>query len=248
MPTLPVVNFPGFTAVSGTLLNASTVLIGALIGLSIGNRLPERIRSSLFTVLGLFTIFVGISNALKSANPLIVLGSLLIGTLIGEIINIDGGLKALGDWAQKRFSRGGSRFSEGFVTSSLIFCVGPLTILGSLENGLTGDTTKLAIKSVLDGFAAIGFAATLGGGVLLSVLTILVVQGSLSLFAGALAPLLGQGSPALLELTATGGVILIALGINLLDLRQIRAASMLPALLLAPVLVGITSAIKLPVH
>jgi len=127
--------------------------------------------------------------------------------------------------------------SEAFVTSSLVFCVGPLTILGSLDNGLSGDPTKLVIKSTLDGFAALAFGATLGWGVLLSVFTILIFQSAISLGAGALAPVLGSGSEALIELTATGGLILIAIGLRLLKIRELRTANFLPALVVAPLLV-----------
>ena len=173
MPELPSFLMP----ISGTLLNALTVLIGGTIGALIGDRLPERMHDSLFGALGLFTILIGLSNALATKNPLILLGALLIGTVIGEALNIDAGLRALGDFFQRRLKGMGSTVSEAFVTSSLVFCVGPLTILGSLDNGLVGDPTKLVIKSTLDGFAALAFGATLGWGVLLSVFTILTLSG-----------------------------------------------------------------------
>jgi uncharacterized membrane protein YqgA involved in biofilm formation len=147
-------------------------------------------------------------------------------------------MRALGDFFQRRLKGMGSTVSEAFVTSSLVFCVGPLTILGSLDNGLVGDPTKLVIKSTLDGFAALAFGATLGWGVLLSVFTVLIFQGAISLGAGALAPVLGSGSEALIELTATGGLILIAIGLRLLKIRELRTANFLPALVVAPLLVG----------
>jgi uncharacterized membrane protein YqgA involved in biofilm formation len=234
MPELPSFLMP----ISGTLLNALTVLIGGTIGALIGDRLPERMHDSLFGALGLFTILIGLSNALATKNPLILLGALLIGTVIGEALNIDAGLRALGDFFQRRLKGMGSTVSEAFVTSSLVFCVGPLTILGSLDNGLVGDPTKLVIKSTLDGFAALAFGATLGWGVLLSIFTILLFQGAISLAAGTLAPVLGSGSEALIELTATGGLILIAIGLRLLKIRELRTANFLPALVVAPLLVG----------
>jgi uncharacterized membrane protein YqgA involved in biofilm formation len=234
MPALP----PFLIPVSGTLLNALTVLVGGTIGALIGGRLPERMHDSLFGALGLFTILIGLSDALTTKNPLILLGALLIGTVVGEALNLDAGLRALGDFFQRRLSGLGSTVSEAFVTSSLVFCVGPLTILGSLDNGLTGDPTKLIIKSTLDGFGALAFGATLGWGVLLSVFTILLFQGAISLAAGTLAPVLGSGSEALIELTATGGLILIAIGLRLLKLRELRTANFLPALVVAPLLVG----------
>jgi uncharacterized membrane protein YqgA involved in biofilm formation len=227
-----------FNSVSGTLLNALTVLLGGLIGVVIGDRLPKRMHESLFAALGLFTVLIGLLDALATKNPLILLGSLLIGTVIGEAINIDAGLNWLGERVQRRFAREGSTLAEAFVTSSLVFCVGPLSILGALDNGLTGDTTKLVVKATLDGFAALAFGATLGPGVLLSILTILLYQGALSLGASALAPILTANQEALVELTATGGLILVAIGLRLLKIRELRAANFLPALLMAPLLVA----------
>jgi uncharacterized membrane protein YqgA involved in biofilm formation len=244
MPYVPSYLLP----VSGTLLNALTVLVGGTIGALIGNRLPERMHDSLFSALGLFTILIGLIDAIATKNPLILLGALLIGTVIGEALNIDGGLRAVGDFFQARLSGMGSTISEAFVTSSLVFCVGPLTILGSLDNGLTGDSTKLVIKSTLDGFAALAFGATLGWGVLLSVITILLFQGAISLSAQALAPVLGPGSETLVELTATGGIILVAIGLRLLKIRELRTANFLPALVVAPLLVAAVSLWQTYVH
>ena len=226
-----------FSAVNGTLLNALTVLIGGTLGALIGDRLPQRVHDALFGVLGLFTALIGLMDALTTKNALIVLGALLIGALIGEALNIERGLEALGDWAQKRLARPGSTLSEAFVTASLIFCVGPLSVLGPLENGLSGDTTKLAIKATLDGFAAMAFGATLGWGVLLSIITVLVYQGAISLLANVIAPALTATPGALTELTAAGGLILVALGLKLLKLRDLRVANWLPALVVAPLLV-----------
>lgn len=227
-----------FSSVDGTLLNALTVLVGGVLGTFIGNRLPARIQESLFGVLGLFTALIGLMNALTTKNPLILLGSLLLGTILGEALNLDRGLQRLGDWAQRRLARPGSTVSEAFVTSSLVFCVGPLSILGALDNGLSGDTTKLAIKATLDGFAALAFSATLGWGVLLSIFVILLYQGGLSLGASAIAPLLNTYPNTITELTAAGGLILVALGLKLLKIRELRVANFLPALVVAPLLVA----------
>jgi uncharacterized membrane protein YqgA involved in biofilm formation len=158
--------------------------------------------------------------------------------LLGEIINIERGLERAGDWAQKKLARPGSTLSEAFVTASLIFCVGPLSILGSLDNGLNGDTTKLVIKATLDGFASLAIGATLGWGVLLSIGVILVYQGGLSLLAHIIAPALNANPDAITELTATGGLILTAIGLKLLKLRDLRVANWLPALVVAPLLVA----------
>jgi len=230
-----------FAAVTGTLINALTVLVGGLAGTFLGNRLPQRIQESLFGALGLFTLLVGLADplsALKTLNPLVLLGALVIGTIIGEAMDIEGRLQWFGDRVQARLAREGSTLSEAFV-SSLVFCVGPLSILGALDNGLNGDITKLAIKSTLDGFGALAFSAALGGGVLLSIGTILIYQGAISLSAGALAPLLNANPQLITALTATGGLILVAIGIKLMKIRDPRPANMLPALLIAPALVAL---------
>src|SRR5207253_4903926 len=176
--------------VSGTLLNVLTVLVGGSIGLLVGGRLPERLQSTIMGGLGLATMLIGIQNGLTTQNPLILLGSILLGGIVGELLRLDFRLDSLGAYLQKRLARSGrgaSTFSEAFVTSSLVFCVGPLTVLGSILNGVNGDIKLLAIKSLLDGFAAFAFAATLGWGVLMSAVTVLVFQGALSLAAFAMA-------------------------------------------------------------
>lgn len=227
------------TAVNGTLLNALTVLVGGVFGSLVGNRLPQRVHDSLFGVLGLFTVLIGLLGALATKNPLLLLGSLLIGTLLGELINIESGLEHLGDWLQRKLARSNSTLSEAFVTASLVFCVGPLSILGSLDNGLSGDTTKLVIKATLDGFAAIAFGATLGWGVLLAIITVLLYQGGLSLGAHELAPLLTAHAETITEMTAVGGLILVAVGLKLLKIRELRVANFLPALVVSPLLVTV---------
>jgi uncharacterized membrane protein YqgA involved in biofilm formation len=223
-------------SVNGTLLNAATVIVGTLLGLLIGNRLPQRVQDTLFGAIGLVTLLIGVAAALTTRNPLIVLGSMLLGGLLGELLRLEDGLQRLGDAIERRAARPGSSVSAAFVTSSLVFCVGPLSILGSLANGLSGTIDDLAIKAMLDGFAAIAFAATLGWGVLFSVLTILIYQGGISLAAQALKPLVDANPGALVELNAVGGVILMALGFKLLKIRELRVANYLPALAIAPLL------------
>lgn len=232
----------------GTLLNALTVLIGGTIGSLLGNRFPTRVQETVFAALGLFTLAIGISSSLATGNPLIVLGSLLIGAFIGEFLKLDLRLESLGVWLQKRFTKNeeagaAGRFVQGFVIASLVFCVGPLTIQGAIEDGLLGDYTKLAIKSMLDGFAALAFSATLGPGVLASVIVILGFQGTLSLLAG-----LGSNfftDPMIAEMTATGGVVLLAIGLRLLNLKEIRAVNLLPALFVAPAGVALMDLLKI---
>lgn len=170
----------------GTLLNVATVLIGGAVGLLLGARLPERVRQTVVAGLGLFTLAYGLQMFLKTQNALVVLGSLLIGALLGEWWRIEDRLAGLGRWLEQRFSsqKGAqNRFVRGFLTASLVFCVGPMTILGAVQDGLTGDFSTLAVKAVLDGFAALAFASSLGVGVLFSVLVIIVYQGALTLLA-----------------------------------------------------------------
>jgi len=227
---------------TGTLLNIATVLIGGIIGLIFGARIPEKLKATVIAAMGLFVAAMGMQMFMKTENPLIVLGSLLIGTLLGEWLRIEDGLQNLGKILEQRFSKegddGSNRFVRGFLTASLLFCVGPMTILGSIQDGLTGDYNLLAVKSVLDGFAALAFTSTLGIGVMFSTIIILAYQGGISLLAAQLNAVV---TPAMMnELTATGGVILIGLAISsLLEIKKIRVGNMLPGLLIAPVIVWI---------
>jgi uncharacterized protein len=230
---------------TGTLLNIATVLIGGMLGLFFGARISEQFKSSVIAGMGLFAFAMGVQMFLKTENPLIVLGSLLIGVLLGEWWRIEDGLRNLGTWLEKRIARdespeGSARFVRGFLTASLLFCVGPMTILGSIQDGLTGDYSLLAVKSVLDGFAALAFTSTLGIGVLFSSLVILIYQGGISLLAGALSVIVTNAMMA--EMTATGGVILMGLAISsLLEIKPIRVGNFIPALAVAPLIVWILS-------
>jgi len=237
---------------TGTLLNVVAVLIGATIGVLVGARMPRRLQETLTDGLGLFTLVIGAALALglfldanaSISSQLAVLGALLLGALLGELLRLSDRLDSLGAWAQQRLARGDerSRFSEGFVTASLVFCVGPLTILGSVQNGLTGDISLLAIKSLLDGVASIAFAAALGAGVYLAALTVLVVQGGIATAAW----LVGSGldAPSVAAVTATGGLLLIGVGLRLLDIKQVRLVNFLPALLLAPIFVTLADLVS----
>jgi uncharacterized membrane protein YqgA involved in biofilm formation len=223
--------------VTGTLINAAAVLVGGSLGLLFGARLPDRLKTTVISGMGLFTAGLGLQMFLKTGNPLIVLGSLIIGILLGEWWRIEGRLEHLGEALERRFTRGPAP-----LVTSLLFCVGPLTILGSIQDGLTGDYTLLAVKSVLDGFAAMAFASTLGVGVLFSVLTILVYQGGISLLArwttSGLDPQVIAANAIVTEMTATGGLILLGLAISsLLEIKRIRVGNFLPALGVAPLIV-----------
>jgi len=231
---------------TGTLLNIATVLIGGTLGLLFSTRLSDRLRKTVVAGLGLFTLAYGIDNFLKTQNPLIVLGSLLIGGVLGEWARIEDGLQRLGEILEARFTvkdPSSGRFVRGFLTASLVFCVGPMTILGSIQNGLTGDYSMLAIKSVLDGFAALAFASSLGVGVLFSVLVIFVYQGGISLLAAQLNTVMT--SPMMTEMTAVGGILLMGIAISsLLEIKPIRVGNFLPALILAPLIVAILAFLK----
>jgi uncharacterized membrane protein YqgA involved in biofilm formation len=236
---------------TGTIINIITVLIGGTLGLLFGARLPDRLKATVIAGMGLFTAAIGIQMFLGTENPLIVLGALLIGALLGEWWKIEDGLQNLGRVLEERFTRDSepasaagtatsTNFVRGFLTASLLFCVGPMTILGSIQDGLTGNYGLLAVKSVLDGFASLAFASTLGVGVLFSTLVILVFQGGISLLAVQLNALVT--TPMLNEMTATGGVILMGLAISsLLEIKKIRTGNFLPALAVAPLIVWILS-------
>ena len=230
----------------GTLINILTVLVGGGIGTLLGSRLPERIRETVLHGLGLVTLVVGIHLTLETQNILIVMGSVLVGGMLGEWWRIDAGLERVSEWLHARVAkRLGNRplghFTEGFVTASLVFCVGPMTILGSIQDGLTGDYSLLAIKSLLDAFSALAFASSLGIGVLFAALTILIYQGGLSLLAGLAQNILTD--PMIAEMTATGGVLILAIGFMLLDIKRIRVANLLPALVIAPAIVALLTAL-----
>ena len=230
----------------GTILNVIAVLIGGALGTALGQRLSDKMRQTVLHGLGLVTIAVGLRMALDTANILIVMGSVLLGGMLGEWWRIEDRLQAAGDRLQDRMGVGESgTLAQGFVTASLIVCVGPMTILGSIRDGLTGDYSLLAIKSLLDGFAALALASSLGIGVLFSAVTVLVFQGGLSL----LARLAQVGmTPAMIaEMTATGGVIIMGIGLILLDIKRIRVASYLPGILIAPAIVAILTALGLPI-
>jgi uncharacterized protein len=222
----------------GTLINTLAVLIGAGIGTLVGARLPEGMRQTAMYAVGLVTVLVGIQSFLRFDNPLVPLVSVILGLVVGELLGIDGRLKRFGDALERRFSKdGGSTVSRAFVTTSLLFCVGPLTFLGSLQDGISGDYRLLALKSALDFVASLSFASVLGWGVLLSAGSVLVVQGGLTL-AGALFGAF-MDKPMILAMTSTGGVLLVGLGLGLLELKEVRVANMLPALVVAPLLVAL---------
>ena len=253
--------FPGF----GTLLNVAAVLAGASLGVLVGHRLPTRTRDVVTDALGLVTLLVAATSAAvvvgpefiglvgDSATVLVVLGALLIGGVVGSLLRIEARLEGLGAVLQRRFTRRRSRpeepgveerrrFIEGYVSASLLFCVGPLTVLGSLSDGLGRGIDQLALKSVLDGFASIAFAASLGWGVAAAAITVLAVQGSITVLGVALDGLLPDGHVA--SITATGGLLLVGVALRLLRIKQLPVGDLLPALLVAPLLAQLVAVLR----
>ncbi|HEY7043726.1 MAG TPA: DUF554 domain-containing protein [Nocardioidaceae bacterium] len=247
--------FRGF----GTVVNVATVLLGSSIGVLLGHRLSQRTRDVVTDALGLVTLLVAALSAFAVTDPdlrdavgdsapvLIVLGSLLIGGIIGSLVQIEYRLESLGGWLQRRLTHASDseerrRFVEGFVAASMLFCVGPLTILGSLSDGLGNGADQLLIKATLDGFAAIAFASSFGWGVAASALVVAVVQGSLTLLGAAVGEVLPD--PHLLAVTATGGLLLAGLGLRLLQIKQIPVGDLLPALFVAPLLTAVVVGLR----
>lgn len=244
---------------SGTAVNVLTVLAGSSVGVLAGNRLPTRTRDLVTDALGLVTLLIAGMSAMAvddaslaakvgpHAPLLIVLGSLVIGGIVGSLLRLEQRVEGLGGWLQGRLagetdSAERARFIEGFVTASLVFCTGPLTILGSLSDGLGHGADQLYLKATLDGFAAVAFASSFGWGVAASALTVLVVQGSITAVGAALGNVLPDAQLA--AITAAGGLMLVGVALRLLRMREIAVADLLPGLLVAPLLVGVVAAFR----
>lgn len=228
----------GSNVMVGTIINIGSIVAGSLVGVAVGARLPERVRQTVLNGLGLLTVLVGLQMALGTKNVMIVLGAILLGGILGEMLSLHDGLERLGTFLQSALAKDRNPlFGEGFVTASLVFCIGPMAILGSIQDGMTGDYRLLAVKSALDGFAAVAFAASLGWGVALSAVSILLYQGSITLFASTFSRVLTE--PMIVEMTATGGLIIVGISLRLLDLKDVRLASFLPALAIAPLIVAL---------
>jgi uncharacterized protein len=239
-----------WTKTSGTWINIFTVAIGTTLGLTLKNRLSKKMQLIITQGIGLITIWLGLSMAntmsqVKAGNLAgVILGllAMVIGGIIGEILEIEEKLTGIGNYLKQKF-RGQGRFTEGFVASSLLFCVGPITLIGCLNNGLTGDNTLLTIKATMDGIVSIALANIYGIGVGCSILVLLIYQGGLSLAAGAIAVNLPNpaSSPDILLATGVGGLIIVAIGLNLLEITKIRVASFLPAIALSPIVYHIAN-------
>ena len=221
----------------GTLINTATVLVGGTVGIAMGNKIPERVRTIVVQVIGMLTIGLGLSDLLKTHNMVFPLLGMVIGAVIGEVLRIEDRLEGMGEVIRKRFAKRQEPgpFISGFVTATLLFCIGPLTILGAIQDA-SGETPQLyIIKGTLDGFMSVIFGAIHGVGVLFSAVSVFVVQGTLTLFGTQLDSLLNDRMR--IELFATGGLAVMAIGLNLLDIKKIRLGSLLPGLIMTPVLV-----------
>lgn len=245
----------------GTVVNVSTILVGSTIGVLVGHRFPERTRTVVTDALGLVTLVIAGSSAIAvndaslraavgdSAPMLIVLGALLIGGIGGSLLRLEERLEGVGGWLQRRLGGSGhhgtasrTRFIQGFVTASLIFCVGPLALLGSIDEGLGRGSDQLFLKSVLDGFASIAFAASFGWGVAAAALAVLTVQGAFTALGAVVGNVLPDAEVA--SMTATGGILLIGVALRLLNLKQIKVVDLLPALVVAPLLTAAIAATR----
>lgn len=223
----------------GTLINTATVIAGGGVGVLVGHRIPEAIRTVVVQVIGMVTLVMGVDYVLQSHNLVFPLVGTVVGAVIGELMRVERGLERLGAWLKRRFTRGGeeSRFVTGFVTATLLFCIGPMTVLGAIEDA-SGRTPQLyIIKGTLDGFMTVVFAATYGIGAAFSAVGVFVVQGTLTLFGTGLDSLLTDRMRT--EMFAAGGLMVLAIGLNLLEIRRIRLGSLLPALVVTPVLVAL---------
>jgi uncharacterized membrane protein YqgA involved in biofilm formation len=221
----------------GTLVNAGAVIAGSLVGLFLHSRLPKRLSDAAFGGIGLFTLFIGFTMAAKTGSLIVLVFSIVLGAIAGELADIDRHLGRFGDWLRTRVKSGSERFTEGLVTAFLLFCMGSMTVLGSIEEGMGGRPNLLVAKSVLDGFAAVALSSSMGIGVLFSVVPLLVYQGGLTLLAGALGSTLS--TRVMNEVTAAGGLVLIGLGITILGIRRIKVLSLLPALVVAGALAAV---------
>ena len=218
----------------GAVINAGAVVAGGCIGMLLGNRLPDRVRLIVFQGLGLCTMAIGIQMAFKTANPLYMVGSVLLGAIIGEALRLEDAITGGADRLKRALRSGNARFTEGFVTATLLFCIGSMAILGSLQEGVGGDRTIVLTKTTLDFFAAIALGAVYGSGVIFASLPILAYQGGLTLFAEAVSPWLSDLLRG--ELEATGGILVLGIGVNLLEIKRIPLSNLLPALVVTVVL------------
>ncbi len=221
----------------GTIVNVIAIIVGSLIGLFFAKFIPEKVKKIIFQALGLSTILIGLQMAFKTNNLLILIFSLVIGGIIGEAIDLEKRLNLFGEKLKKKLKSKNKTFVEGFVTASLIFCVGAMAIVGSIEDGIHNDQTILYTKSLLDGFASIAFSSALGIGVLFSAIPILIYQGLITFLAQYIKDILTAA--AITEMTAAGGMLIFGIGLNVLEIKNIKVGNLLPAVIVAIILASI---------
>ena len=229
----------------GVLVNAAAVIVGGSVGLLLKKGIPARIEKTVMAGLGLCTLAIGIQGAIQGENVLVMILSMVLGAITGSLLGIDDGLNRLGDWVQRKVKKNGSGGSvaEGFVSGTLLFYVGAMTIMGSLNAGLRGDNQILYTKAMLDLFASMMLAVSLGGGVILAAASLFLLQASIALFAGVLAPILTD--TMVTEITCVGSVMTMAIGLNLIGITKLKVADFLPGLIFAPILSWLFSMIPL---
>jgi uncharacterized membrane protein YqgA involved in biofilm formation len=218
----------------GTIINVIAIILGSSIGIFFSKLIPEKIKNIIFQALGLSTILIGLQMAFKTGNLLILIFSLLIGGIIGESVDLEKRLNLLGEALKKKLKSKNKTFVEGFVTASLVFCIGAMAIVGSIQDGINNDQTVLYTKSLLDGFASIAFSSALGIGVVFSVIPILLYQGGITLLAVYLKDFLTQA--VITEMTAVGGMLIFGIGLNILKIKNIKVGNLLPSVLVAVIL------------
>ena len=212
----------------GTIVNVITIIIGSLVGILLKKGIKDEYKETIMNGIGLAVLIIGISGGIKSNNTVLVIASIVLGSLIGEIIGIENKLDQLGNRMEKKFGKGDSNFSRGFVTASLVYRIGAMAIVGSLESGLSGNHETLFAKSMLDGISAIIFASTLGIGVAFSAIPVFIYQGAITLLANSVKGILTP--EVVLEMSAVGGILILAIGINILGIKKIKVGNMLPAI------------------
>ena len=228
----------------GVIVNVITVIIGSCIGLLFKKGIPDRVCTAAMTGLGACTLYIGISGSLCGENVLIVIASVVLGAILGTLLNIDGAINKLAKFVETKFKKDGQNVSvaEGLVTATLLFCVGSMTVTGSIQAGLTGDNSVLITKATLDLVSSMMLASSLGIGVLLSSGAVFVIQGGLVLLAGVLAPFMSTG--AINEMTCAGSILIIMIGTNLMGITKIKVADFLPAIIFAPIIYNIVAMVE----
>jgi uncharacterized membrane protein YqgA involved in biofilm formation len=220
--------------VIGTIVNVIAIILGSLLGLLIKSKIPEKVNKIIFQVIGLFTITLGITMAIKTNNSLVLVFSLIIGSVIGEILDIDKYLENLSLILKNKLKSSNDKFSEGFITATLIYCIGPMAVLGSLEEGLGNSPNLLLVKSVLDGVASIALSSALGIGVIFSSIPLFLYQGGITLFASYVSKYLSDA--IIVELSAVGGILLLGLGMNIAEIKKFKVVNMLPSLIIVVII------------